>query len=186
MRIIAGRFKGLRLAEVGKGDPKSRLRPTSDRAREALFSHLLSGSYGDPVTGVRVLDLFAGTGALGLEALSRGADRATFVERGRIALSLLSRNIEITRTSERTRVLPKDATRLPPADAGHHLVFLDPPYGRGLGECAVAAALAAGWIAPGALLVWEESAPPDVPDAFAVMDRRAYGGTHITVSRYAS
>ncbi len=185
MRIIAGRFKGVRLAEVGKGDPKSRLRPTSDRAREALFSHLLSGVHGDPVGGARVLDLFAGTGALGLEALSRGAARVTFVERGRAALSLLSRNIEITRTSDVVRVLRRDATRLPPAEADCGLVFLDPPYGLGLGERAVASALDAGWIAPGALLAWEENAPPALPAAFAVMDRRHHGATCLTVARYS-
>ena len=98
MRIVAGRFRGMALASVGKGDPAAHLRPTTDRVRESLFNILTSGRLGDAVSGARVLDLFAGTGALGLEALSRGAAHVTFVETGRAALRLLEKNIAATRT----------------------------------------------------------------------------------------
>ena len=93
MRIIAGRFRGRRLASVGKGDPGAHLRPTTDRVRESLFNMLAGGRFGDPFDGYRVLDLFAGTGALGLEALSRGAEQVTFVDDGRVAQRLLRENI---------------------------------------------------------------------------------------------
>jgi 16S rRNA (guanine966-N2)-methyltransferase len=179
VRIIAGEFRGRRLAALGKGDPGAQLRPTSDRVREALFSSLLGGAYGDPVRGARVLDLFAGTGALGLEALSRGADRAVFVETGRVAQGLLRENIAALGVAARAGVLVRDATRLPPNDgAAFDLVFLDPPYGKGMGARALAAP---GWIAPGALVIWEEAAPQEAPPGFDLRDRRRYGETHITI-----
>lgn len=186
MRIIAGQFRGMALAALGKGDPGAHLRPTSDRVRESLFS-LLAASHGDPVPGARVLDLFAGTGALGLEALSRGAAQATFVDDGLKAQALLRANIEKTRTQGVTRVFRRDATRLganpgPPFD----LVFLDPPYGKGLGDRALAAAAAGGWLAPDALVVWEENAPQPAPEGFAPRECRHYGDTHITLLRHAA
>ncbi|WP_205631862.1 RsmD family RNA methyltransferase, partial [Cereibacter johrii] len=104
MRIIGGQRRGLKLAEVGEGDARAHLRPTSDRVREAIFNLLLNGGYGNPVAGAHVLDLFAGTGALGLEALSRGAQRATFVENGAAALALLRRNIGLMRAEAATAV----------------------------------------------------------------------------------
>ena len=182
MRIVAGRFRGLALAEVGRGDPAAHLRPTSDRVRESLFNVLSGGRHGDPVTGARVLDLFAGTGALGLEALSRGAGHATFVERGAPALALLRRNIAKTRTEDETSVLVRDATRLGPCPvAPFTLVFLDPPYGKGLGVAALAEARTGGWLAPGALVVWEEEAPQSAPEGFTLAEVRRYGGTHVTL-----
>jgi len=142
VRIIGGAHRGRALASIGKGDAAAHLRPTSDRVREALFN-VLAGGYGDPASGARVLDLFAGTGALGLEALSRGAATATFVESGRTALSLLRENIARCGAGETARVLPLDARRPGPnPGAPHDLVFLDPPYGKGLGEAALGAALA--------------------------------------------
>jgi 16S rRNA (guanine966-N2)-methyltransferase len=179
VRIIAGEFRGRRLANLGKGDAAAQLRPTSDRVREALFSSLMGGAYGDPVTGARVLDLFAGTGALGLEAVSRGAAQAVFVETGRVALGLLRENIATLHLEDRVGVLARDATRLPQCDGvGFGLVFLDPPYGRGLGARALAAP---GWIAPGALVVWEEATPQEPPPGYDLRDRRRYGDTHITI-----
>jgi len=178
LRIIAGRWRGRKLAEVGRGDAKHHLRPTTDRTRESLFGMLAGGRFGDPVTGARVLDLFAGTGALGFEALSRGAETATFVESHRAALGLLEANL---RTLEApARILRVDATRLPPGEP-HDLVFLDPPYGKGLGEKALASALAQGWIAPGALVVWEENAPQEPPEGFDRLEDRRYGDTFITI-----
>jgi 16S rRNA (guanine966-N2)-methyltransferase len=183
MRIIGGTRRGLKLAELGAGDPAAHLRPTSDRVREAIFN-LLINAHGDPVTGARVLDLFAGTGALGLEALSRGAAEATFVDDGRAALALLQANIAKLRAGGETRILRQDATRLPPnPGAPCTLVFLDPPYGRALGEAALTQAAAGGWLAPGAVIVWEEGSPPLPPAGFARLDQRRYGDTSVTLLR---
>jgi 16S rRNA (guanine966-N2)-methyltransferase len=182
MRIIAGRHKGLTLASVGKGDAGAHLRPTTDRVRESLFNLLLNGPYGDPVTGARVLDLFAGTGALGLEALSRGAAHVTFVDDGMKARALIRENIAKCRAEGATKLFRRDATRLGEnRGAPFTLVFLDPPYGRGLGEKALAAARAGGWIAPGALVVWEENHAVTAPEGFTELDSRRYGDTVITI-----
>lgn len=184
MRIIGGQFRGLHLAPVGEGDAKAHLRPTSDRVRESIFNLLINGGYGDPITAARVLDLFAGTGALGLEAISRGAVWATFVDDGAAARALLRRNIELTRTGDVTTALRSNATRLGTApDGGYGLVFLDPPYGKGLGEAALISCLAGGWFAPGALVVWEEGTPPAIPQAFDMLDQRRYGDTWVTILR---
>jgi 16S rRNA (guanine966-N2)-methyltransferase len=182
MRIIAGRFRGLALASVGKGDTAAHLRPTTDRVRESLFGMLTGGRFGDPVSGARVLDLFAGTGALGLEALSRGAAHVTFVDNGRKAQALIAANVAKCRAGDETRLISRDATRLGACtEAPFDLVFLDPPYGMGLGEKALSAALAGGWIAPGALVVWEESAPVVPPPGLGRLDARRYGDTVVTV-----
>ena len=184
MRIVGGRFRGLTLAEVGAGDAGAHLRPTSDRVRESLFNVLQGGRYGTPLAGARVLDLFAGTGALGLEALSRGAASATFVENGAAALGLLRQNIARTRTEGETGIVARDAARPGPCPgAPFDLVFLDPPYGRGLGEEALAAVRAGGWLAPEALVVWEERAPMAPPEGFAALESRRYGDTHVTFLR---
>lgn len=184
MRIIGGRARGLKLAEVGAGDPAAHLRPTSDRVREAVFNLLLNGGHGDAVTGARVLDLFAGTGALGLEALSRGAARVAFVDDGTAARALLRRNIELMRTMGETDVWRRDATRMGEnRGPGFGLVFLDPPYGKGLGERALASCREGGWLSPGAMIVWEEGAAPEVPAGFALLDQRRYGDTVVTLLR---
>jgi 16S rRNA (guanine966-N2)-methyltransferase len=179
---VGGRLRGLALADLGAGDPAAHLRPTSDRVRESLFNILQGGRYGTPIAGARVLDLFAGTGALGLEALSRGAAFATFVESGATALALLRQNIAKTRTETETTVLPRDATH-PGAGQPHDLVFLDPPYGKGLGEQALTAAQSQGWLAPEALIVWEERTPMPAPEGFTPLETRRYGDTHITFLR---
>lgn len=183
MRIIGGSRRGLKLAEVGEGDVAAHLRPTSDRVREAIFN-LLINAHGNPVTGARVLDLFAGTGALGLEALSRGAAEVTFVDDGAKARGLIRANVAKMRAEAETRVLNLDARRLGPnAGARYGLVFLDPPYGKGLGEVALTAARAGGWLAPGAMVVWEEGGAVAVPDGFAQVDQRKYGDTVVTLLR---
>ena len=181
MRIIGGSRRGLKLAEVGEGDVAAHLRPTSDRVREAIFN-LLINAHGNPVTGARVLDLFAGTGALGLEALSRGAAEVTFIDDGAKALALLKANIGKMRAEGESRVLRQDARKLGPnAGAGFGLVFLDPPYGKGLGEVVLAAARQGGWLAPGAMVVWEEGVAPALPEGFALADQRKYGDTIVTL-----
>ena len=179
MRIVAGRFRGRRLAALGKGDPGAHLRPTADRVRESLFSML---THLDAVEEARVLDLFAGTGALGLEALSRGAAHVTFVDSGRKALSLIKENVSLLGIADETDVIARDVTRLG-AGQPHNLVFLDPPYGRGLGDKALKAAGSGGWIAPGALIVWEEAAPMEPPAGFDLQDQRRFGDTHVTLLR---
>jgi 16S rRNA (guanine966-N2)-methyltransferase len=179
VRIIAGEARGRRLAALGKGDAGAQLRPTSDRVRESLFSVLTGlGAVEDAV----VLDLFAGTGALGLEALSRGAASACFVENGRIALGLLDQNIGLTGMADRAQVLRRDVRRLSLVpDAPATLVFMDPPYGRGLGEAALSGVIAGGWLAPGALIVWEESTAIIPPPGCTLRDQRRYGDTQISL-----
>ena len=182
MRIIGGASRGLKLAEVGEGDPSAHLRPTSDRVREAIFNLLINGGYDAPIPGARVLDLFAGTGALGLEALSRGAAQVAFVDDGVTARALLRRYIELMRAMGVTDIWRRDATNMGPnRGAAYGLVFLDPPYGKGLGERALASCMAGGWLAPGALIVWEESAAPEAPAGFDLIDQRSYGSTVITL-----
>ena len=184
MRIVGGAWRGLALAGLGKGDPAAHLRPTSDRVRESLFSTLEHGGCGDPVPGARVLDLFAGTGALGLEALSRGAVWCDFVEQGRPAQRLISENIARTSASGMTRLIRMDATRLYPApNAPASLVFLDPPYGKAMGEEALKSAVENGWIVEDTLIVWEEAQPMAPPPGFTLSDSRKYGGTHFTFLR---
>ncbi len=181
MRIIAGTYRGCVLADVGKGDAGAHLRPTSDRVRESLFSML---THLDVIAGARVLDLFAGTGALGLEALSRGARDVVFVENGRVGQKLIRENIQKLGVTEACVLMRNDATDLGAwPNAPFDLVFLDPPYGKGMGRAALGAALAGGWLAQGATVVWEESAPMDAPDGFQRTDKRKYGDTHVTLLR---
>jgi 16S rRNA (guanine966-N2)-methyltransferase len=179
MRIIAGEFRGRALAAVGKGDAGAHLRPTTDRVRESLFNVLM---HTGAIDGARVLDLFAGTGALGLEALSRGATSVTFVDDGRVAQGLIRKNIAICRAEDRTVLVRRNALKLGQnPDAPYDVVFLDPPYGKGLGEKALEVAEAGGWIAPGALIIWEENAPMQPPRGYEAQDCRKYGDTHITL-----
>ncbi len=187
MRIIGGTARGLHLLPVGEGDEAHRLRPTSDRVREAIFNLLVNGKLDggpNPLPDARVLDLFAGTGALGLEALSCGAAHACFVDDGTVALRLIKGNIDRMRAADRASVLRQNATRLPANPrAPYTLLFLDPPYGKAMGEAALASAIAGKWIAPNAVVVWEESAPPLPPAGFTLIDQRRYGDTHITLLR---
>jgi len=186
MRIVGGARRGLKLAEVGAGDPAAHLRPTSDRVREAIFNLLMNGPYGNPVDGARVLDLFAGSGALGLEALSRGAARVAFVDDGTTARALLRQNIEKMQAMGVTDVWRRDATRMGPnRGQPYDLVFLDPPYGKGLGERALTSLAEGGWIAPETLIVWEEGADLTPPAGFAACDQRRYGETFVTILKVA-
>ncbi|MEM6388233.1 MAG: 16S rRNA (guanine(966)-N(2))-methyltransferase RsmD [Pseudomonadota bacterium] len=184
MRIIAGAHRGVALTPVGKGDTGAHLRPTTDRVRESLFNMLMGGRFGNPVTGARVLDLFAGTGALGLEALSRGAERVCFVEQGRAGFQLISKNVAKLRAAEATTVLKQDATRLGQNPyAPFDLIFLDPPYGKKLGGAALENARAKGWVAKDALIIWEEESAQLAPDGFETLESKSYGGTVMTLLR---
>jgi 16S rRNA (guanine966-N2)-methyltransferase len=183
MRIIGGQFRGKHLAT-----PKSdNIRPTSDRLRETLFNILAHG-YDDPVRDARVIDLFAGTGALGFEALSRGARFATFVEEGAEARGLIRTNIEAMALGGKTRLFRRDATRLGaigPTEA-YSLAFLDPPYGKNLASLALASLAEGGWLSKGALCVVEEAtdAPLEAPAAYALADQRDYTGTRLSFFTY--
>ena len=184
MRIVGGRLRGRKLAA-----PSSQaIRPTSDRLRESLFN-ILAHAYGDPVTGARVLDLFAGTGALGLEALSRGAAFALFVDDGAEARALIRENVETLGLGGVTRIFRRDATRLGPVHplAPFSLAFLDPPYGKGLAEQALASAHDGGWFAPEALVVVEEAAQSafKAPDGFQELERRRYDDTELVFLKAA-
>src|SRR6516225_4723654 len=166
MRIVGGRLRGRALAA-----PTSQaIRPTVDRLREALFN-ILVHAHGDPVTGARVLDLFAGTGALGLEALSRGAAFALFIDDAAEARALLRENVAALGLGGVTRIFRRDARKLGPAHPVEpfSLAFLDPPYGRGLAEAALSSAHAGGWLTPDAMIVVEEAASA----AFAAPEARA-------------
>lgn len=189
MRIIGGRFKGRALAAPGAaGGGAAHLRPTSDRVRESLFNLLAHGPYDGAPEGARVLDLFAGVGALGLEAMSRGAERAVFVDDHGPSRALIRENVERLGLMGATRIWRRDATRLGPnRDAPYDLVFLDPPYRKGLAAKALASAAEGGWLAPGALVVAEMAADEPLEDLAAelgsVEDDRTYGDTRVLIAR---
>lgn len=185
MRIIAGRHRGTQLVDVGKGDTAAHLRPTTDRVRESLFNVLQGGRFGDVLRDKTVLDLFAGTGALGLEALSRGARHVTFVENGAVGAKLIHDNIAKLKRRADANTIKGDATQIGFANKADRadLVFLDPPYGKGLGALALLSCVEMGWIAKDALIVWEENAIQPAPPGFAMLDSRKYGDTWITFLR---
>lgn len=179
MRIVAGALRGRVLAA-----PRSAsIRPTSDRTREAVFN-VIAHAHADKLEGARVLDLFAGTGALGLEAVSRGASHCLFIEESAEGRGLIRANVEAFGLQGRTKIFRRDATALGSAGTifPFDLVFADPPYGKGLGERALASALAGGWLKPDALVVVEEAAatPFAPPAGLRSLDRRDYGDTSVT------
>lgn len=182
MRIVGGRWRGRKLAA-----PTSQaIRPTSDRLRESLFN-ILAHAYGDPASGARVLDLFSGTGALGLEALSRSASFALFVDDGAEARALIRQNVEMLGAGGASRIFRRDATRLGPVHPlqPFTLAFLDPPYGKGLAEQALVSARDGGWLAPGAVVVVEEAADAGFtpPAGFDELERRRYDDTELIFLR---
>ena len=183
MRIVGGEFKGRPLAA-----PKSQdIRPTTDRTRESLFN-ILSHSYPEALDGTRVLDCFAGTGAVGLEALSRGAAQALFVETSVEGRGLLRTNIEALGLQGRARIFRRDATDLgqPGTMQPFQFLFADPPYGKGLGEAAFGQCHTGGWLEPGALAILEEraSVDPTVTPAYLFLDSRSFGDTQMHFYRY--
>src|SRR5690349_9576690 len=181
MRVVGGRLRSRPIA----GPKGPGLRPTADRLREALFN-ILQHAYGDPVAGARVLDLFAGTGALGIEALSRGAAFALFVDDGVEARALLRQNSETLGLGGISRIFRRDATKLGPAHPiePFSLVFLDPPYGKSLAERALTSARAGGWLTEQALIVVEETVGAfKLTDGYEELERRAYDDTEFTILR---
>jgi 16S rRNA (guanine966-N2)-methyltransferase len=187
MRIVAGRFRGRTLvAPAG-----AHTRPTTDRARQALFDVLSHAPWVPALEGVRVIDLFAGSGGLGFEALSRGAAFCLFVETDEAARGAIRDNVEALHLFGETRVHRRDATDLGlrPASTGpaFDLAFLDPPYRKGLGEQALAGLAAGAWLAPGALVVFERAAdePDPVTPGFEPLDHRKWGAASVHFLRFA-
>jgi 16S rRNA (guanine966-N2)-methyltransferase len=182
MRVVGGRLKGRNLAS-----PSSReIRPTADRLRESVFNILIH-AHDNAIQGARVLDLFAGTGALGIEAISRGAAFALFVDNGAEARALLRNNVEALGLGGVTKVFRRDATNLGPAHPlePFALVFLDPPYAKGLAEKALASLRDGGWLTPAALLVVEEAKAAAFvsPEGFDELERRVYDDTEFVFLR---
>ncbi|MEL6794770.1 MAG: 16S rRNA (guanine(966)-N(2))-methyltransferase RsmD [Pseudomonadota bacterium] len=183
MRIIGGKFKGRALAAPGAaGGGAAHLRPTSDRVRESLFNLLAHGDYRGAPSDMRVLDLFAGVGALGLEAMSRGASRCVFVDDNGPSRALIRENVEKLGLMGSTKIWRRDATRLGPnRDAPYDLIFLDPPYRKGLAAKALASAAEGGWIAEKAIIVVEQAADEDPPEFGDAVDDRLYGDTRVLI-----
>lgn len=169
-----------------KAPASDQIRPTSDRLRETLFN-ILAHAYGDRLEATSVIDLFAGTGAMGLEALSRGARKVLFVDDGMEARALIRANVEALGLGGQTRIFRRDARKLGAAPPGEKfdLAFLDPPYGKGLAEPALKALLDGGWLAPDALILIEEAtqAPFALPDGFEAIETRVYGDTQVVFAR---
>lgn len=186
VRVVSGRHRGRRLSPP----PGRDLRPTADRVRESVFNILAHGGAriggGDALVGARVLDGFAGTGAIGLEAVSRGAAHATLMDNDRAALDICRANVAALGEQANVTVLHGDclAPMRPPAPCT--LVFLDPPYKKGLAAPALEALAAAGWIADGALIVIELAAKEDFtpPDAAELLDERRYGAARVVFLRW--
>lgn len=184
MRIVAGKHRGSALATPASGSLA--IRPTSDRLRESVFN-ILEHGYDNVFEGARVMDVFAGTGALGFEAMSRGAKTCLFVEEAAEARGLTRRNQDSLGLMGTTRIFRRDATAMGsigPAEP-YTLVFLDPPYGKGLAEKALASLLAGGWLADKALVVIEEVAKAEVvlPEGLERLDQRLYGETQVVFAR---
>ena len=184
MRIVGGEFRGRSLVTPKSSD----IRPTTDRTRESLFN-ILSHAYPEALDGARMIDLFAGTGAMGLEALSRGVKAVLFVENSVEGRGLLWSNIEALGLAGRTRIMRRDATRLGPANRiePYDFLFADPPYGKGLGDRALASAHEGGWLKPGALVILEERADvnPELAACYTPLEARDFGDTRMHFTRYA-
>jgi 16S rRNA (guanine966-N2)-methyltransferase len=183
MRVVGGRLRG----RVLTGPNSQTIRPTADRLRESLFN-ILMHAYGDPIGQARVLDLFAGTGALGIEAISRGAAFALFVDETAEARALIRENVAALGLGGVTRIFRRDATRLGDAHPVEpfSLVFADPPYERDLAVAALAAARDGRWLAPDALIVVEEAVKSGfiAPQGFAELERRAYDDSELIFCRF--
>ena len=181
MRIISGKLRGIQLNPIKKGGLNTHLRPTTDRIRENIFNVILGGRFGDRLQKKRILDLFAGTGIFGIEAISRGAEKATLIEKDPEVLKLIQSNIKITNTAEQITVIKSDATTLGICNTNpFDLIFIDAPYKKNLGKLALEQALAQGWLSQSALVVWEDSVVPEIPNEFIHLEEKRYGNTILT------
>jgi len=185
MRIVGGIFRGHRLA----GPPGEATRPTSDRVRESVFNILAHGIEGFSLAGARVMDVFAGTGALGLEAISRGARFCLFVDESAAARGVIRQNSDSLGVIGLVKIWRRDATRLGPCapQPGFDLVFADPPYGRGLGQQVLVSLIEGKWLNPGAVVIVEEAVKTEIPEVpgLALLERRDYGDTQVRFYRPA-
>jgi 16S rRNA (guanine966-N2)-methyltransferase len=187
LRIIAGRYRGRKLLTA----PGDDVRPTSDRVREAIFNKLTHGlvvKAGAPLTGVRVADVFAGTGAMGFEALSRGAEHVALIENNPKALALIGRNARALDLEKDLSFVLRSALAPGPAAQPSTLLFLDAPYRTGLSAAALAALASEGWCAEGAVITVEVAAGEDMtpPPEFSVLEARRYGAAKIVFLRYGA
>ncbi len=180
MRIISGVNKGRNLVGLGKGDPLAHLRPTSDRVRESIFNLIIGGRFGNKLENCRILDLFAGTGALGLEALSRGAKSVLFVDNGQQAIQLLRKNISICGVKNKATVIKADATKklTIPHKNSFDLVFIDPPYGKELGLKALKILKKYELLNKETLIILEEGNQIHSIESFSIEDCRRYGSSY--------
>ena len=180
MRIIGGVNKGRNLVGLGKGDLSAHLRPTSDRVRESIFNLIIGGRFGDKLENCYTLDLFAGTGALGLEALSRGAKSVVFIDNGQHAIQLLRKNISICDVENKAKVIRADATKKLPTlcKKSFDLVFIDPPYGKGLGQQALKILRECKLLNNETVIILEEGQQIKSIENFSIEDCRRYGSTH--------
>ena len=180
MRIIGGINKGRNLVGLGKGDPSAHLRPTSDRVRESIFNLIIGGRFGNKLENCCTLDLFAGTGALGLEALSRGAKSVVFIDNGQHAIQLLKKNISICDVENKAKVIRADATKKLPRlfKDNFDLVFIDPPYGKGLGQKALKILEKCELLNNETLIILEEGQQINSVESFSIQDCRRYGDSY--------
>lgn len=185
MRIISGKHRGRRIAMTEGVD----IRPTSGRTREAIFNILVHGSFGrdgdSPIIGKRVVDIFCGSGGLGLEALSRGAEHVTFIDRNPQSLALARENIEHFKETETTSLIRSDSTQLPPAPFPCTVAFADPPYDKGMAAPALKSLKANGWLEENALVVLELSSHEllHIPEGYELLDERKYGNSKVLILR---
>jgi 16S rRNA (guanine966-N2)-methyltransferase len=186
IKLIGGKHRGRSIATPGG----TATRPTSNRARESLFNILMHANWREdgtsPLIDARVLDAFAGSGALGIEALSRGATHATFLDNDATAIRLIGENLRKLGEATNARVIRADATRPPPSREGCDLVFLDPPYRSDLAAPALTALAEAGWLKPGAIATVELANTEDIvpPTGFEPIDERRYGAAKIVILRH--
>ena len=181
MRIISGKLRGVKLKPIKNKGLHTDLRPTTDRIRENIFNIILGGRFGDRLQKKRVLDLFAGTGIFGIEAVSRGAEAATLIEKDPEVFKLIQSNIRITNTATQVTAIKSNAIKLgickiKPFD----LVFIDAPYKRNLGKLGLERALTQGWLSRNALVVWEDNVVPQIPKEFIHLEEKRYGNTILT------
>ena len=178
MRVIGGSFKGRRLSAIKLEGNMTSLRPTTDRIKESLFNILFGGKFDLKIEKARILDIFAGSGALGVEAISRGAKSCTFIEKNKACVRILNTNLNICNIKNQTNIKTFDATKFPMnPDPPYDLVFLDPPYRKSLGENAIRSALASNWISDHALIVLEEGERISSLEGLKLKDTRRYGDT---------
>ena len=184
MRIIGGKWRGKKLCKIKDSKETLCLRPTKDRVKESIFNILMHGSY-PSLQGKNILDLCAGTGALGFEALSRGSDFVNFIDNSTFSVSIIKNNCKILGVDEEANVLKCDVTDLKKnGDKKYNYVFLDPPYGKGLGELALMSAMRANFFSAGCIIIWEEKNFSDLPPEFNSLEIRNFQRTRVNFLQY--